>query len=129
MDVVEPLPESREGNNYILVLSDYTRRFAMTIAMEDQKAHTIAFHLADKIMTEKKFSQIKELIFLSILVEELCVLFKIKQLRTTSYHPQTDGLVKRFNRTLCDMFSCYVSDEHDNWNTYLSFVTLAIKYL
>ena len=129
MDVVGPLPESREGNKYILVLSDYTSRYAMTIAMEDQKAHTIAFHLADKIITKygapEKVLTDKGTNFLSKLVEELCVLFKIKQLRTTSYHPQTDGLVERFNRTLCDMLSCYVCDEPDNWDTYLPFVTFA----
>ena len=39
------------------------------------------------------------------------MLFKIKQMRTTAYHPQTDGLVERFYRTLCDMLACYVVDE------------------
>ena len=129
MDVVGPLPESTEGNKYILVLSDYASRYALTIAMEDQKAKTIAFHLADKIISKygapEKVLTDQGTNFLSKLVEEICTLFKIKQLRTTSYHPQTDGLVERFNRTLCDMLSCYVSEEPDNWDKYLPFVTLA----
>ena len=46
-------------------------------------------------------------------------------MNTTAYHPQTDGLVERFNRTLCDMLACYVHDEQDLWESYLPFVTLA----
>ncbi|KZS00092.1 Uncharacterized protein APZ42_003752, partial [Daphnia magna] len=43
--------------------------------------------------------------------------------RTIAYHPQTDGLVERFNRILCDMLACYVSDQPANWDKYLPFVT------
>ena len=129
MDVVGPLPESRAGNRYILVLSDYASRYALTVAMEDQKAITIAEHLTNKIIT--KYGAPEQILtdqgtnFLSKLIEEICMLFKVKQLRTTSYHPQTDGLVERFNRTLGDMLSCYVSNEPELWDEYLDFVTLA----
>ncbi|KAI9565086.1 putative integrase core domain protein [Daphnia sinensis] len=63
--------------------------------------------------------------FLSSLIEEVCKLFKIRRIRTTAYHPQTDGLVERFNRTLCDMLACYVADEPEKWDKYLPFVTFA----
>ncbi|KZS00040.1 Uncharacterized protein APZ42_003843, partial [Daphnia magna] len=63
--------------------------------------------------------------FLSNIVQEICKLFKIKQMRTTAYHPQTNGLVERFNRTLCDMLACYVVDEPEEWDRYLPFVTFA----
>jgi hypothetical protein len=53
------------------------------------------------------------------------VLFKIKQIKTTSYHPQTDIFVEKFNRTLCDMLACYVNEEPESWDMYLDFVTFA----
>ncbi|KZR98030.1 Uncharacterized protein APZ42_006756 [Daphnia magna] len=59
------------------------------------------------------------------MVSEICKLFKIRQIRTTAYHPQTDGLVERFNRTLCDMLACYVVDEPEEWDKFLPFVTFA----
>ncbi|KZS11003.1 Uncharacterized protein APZ42_024389 [Daphnia magna] len=46
-------------------------------------------------------------------------------MRTTAYHPQTDRLVERFYRTLCDMLACYVVDEPQEWDKYLPFDTFA----
>ena len=38
--------------------------------------------------------------FESALFAEICKLLGIKKTRTTPYHPASDGMVKRFNRTL-----------------------------
>ena len=38
--------------------------------------------------------------FMSRVMRELLSLLQVKQLRTSVYHPQTDGLVERFNKTL-----------------------------
>ncbi|GFV64561.1 transposon Tf2-11 polyprotein [Trichonephila clavipes] len=35
---------------------------------------------------------------------------------TTAYHPQTNGLTERFNKTLADMLSMYVDVEQKNWD-------------
>jgi len=36
-------------------------------------------------------------LFMSRVTRELCALFHVKQVRTSVYHPQADGLVERFN--------------------------------
>ncbi|KAL0159094.1 hypothetical protein M9458_047170, partial [Cirrhinus mrigala] len=41
--------------------------------------------------------------FVSRLMADLCTLLRVIQLRTTVYHPQTDGLMERFNATLKKM--------------------------
>ncbi len=129
MDIVGPVTESSNGNKYILVLSDYASRYVMTIPMKNQKAYTIAEHLVKKVYT--KFGSPQRVLtdrgtnFLSKLISSICLLFKIEQIKTTSYHPQTDGLVERFNRTLCDMLACYVNEKPESWDQYLDFVTFA----
>jgi transposase InsO family protein len=129
MDVVGSIKESNKGYRYILVISDYASRFVFTIPIKNQIASTIARCLVDKLITKYGAPQAvltdRGTNFLSVLVNEICVLFKIKQMRTTSYHPQTDGLVERFNRTLCDMLACYLNKEPKEWDKYLPFVTFA----
>lgn len=44
---------------------------------------------------------------------------------TSGYHPQTNGLTERFNHTLADMLSFYVSSEHKNWDSLLPYLTFA----
>ncbi len=127
MDIVGPVRESRKGYRYILVI--FASRFVITIPMKDQKAHTVARCLVHKVIT--KYGTPPHVLtdrgtnFLSTLVKEICIFFKIKQMRTTAYHPQTDGLVERFNRKLVDMLTCYVVDEPEQWESFLPYVTFA----
>ena len=125
MDIVGPVTVSSNGNKYILIVSDYASRFVMTFAMENQKAHTIAEHLEKKEGPPERVLTDNGTNFLSKIISKICLLFKIKQIKTTSYYPQTDGLVERFNRTLCDMLACYVNEEPESWDKYLDFVTFA----
>ena len=50
--------------------------------------------------------------FESNLFQEMCKIHQIENTRTTAYHPQSDGVVERFNRTLTAMLSAFVSDNH-----------------
>ena len=63
--------------------------------------------------------------FLSNLVKDINQLCQTSHLLTTAYHPQTNGLTERFNKTLADMLSMYVDVEQKNWDTILPFVTFA----
>jgi transposase InsO family protein len=47
---------------------------------------------------------------------ELCELLDISQLKTSSYHPQTDGITERFNKTLKEMLANFVNESQDNWD-------------
>ena len=41
--------------------------------------------------------------FLSYLMTETCKLLEVHKINMTAYHPQTNGLTERFNRTLTGM--------------------------
>ena len=45
--------------------------------------------------------------------------------RTTAYHPQTNGLTERLNKTIADMIAMYVDVEHKTWDEVLPYVTFA----
>lgn len=46
--------------------------------------------------------------FLNKLVTSITNLFNIKKKNTTAYHPQTNGLMERFNHTLCLFLMFYL---------------------
>ena len=63
--------------------------------------------------------------FLSRMLAQVMNMCHTIHRRTTSYHPQCNGLTERLNHTLADMLSMYVNKDHNNWDTILPFVTYA----
>ena len=60
-------------------------------------------------------------------MKELCTLLRIKQLRTSVYHPQTDGLVERFNKTLKSMLRKAIGEDGRNWDQLLPYLMFAVR--
>ena len=63
--------------------------------------------------------------FDNAMIHKLSELLVTVKTKTTPYHPRSDGLVERFNRTLLAMLAMFVSQEHDNWDDLLPFMMLA----
>ena len=108
VDVLQ-LPKSSRGNRYGVVFMDYLTKWPEVFPAVDQTAPTIAKLLVEGVISRHEVPS--ELLsdrgaaFMSKLLVEVCVLMGIKKVNITAYHPQTDGLVKCFNRTLLDMLS------------------------
>jgi len=73
--------------------------------LPNQEASTAADHLVDEwFLVPEQLHADQGPQFESQLVREVCKLLHIKKTRTTPYHPQCDGMVEHFNRTLLNMF-------------------------
>ena len=57
----------------------------------------------------------------------MCNLLGIKKTRTSPYHPQSDGLVERFNRTLLTMLSIAAAECEKEWDLRLPVVMMAYR--
>ena len=129
MDILGPLPESDSGNSYLLVASDYFTRWVEVYAIPNQEALTVAKKLVDEMFC--RFSPPEQLHsdqgrqFESELIQHICDLLQIKKTRTTPYHPQGDGLVERFNRTLLDMLATTAKGKPFHWEDHVRKVSLA----
>jgi transposase InsO family protein len=129
VDIVGPFPDSPNGNRYILVAMDYFTRWAEVYAIPNQEASTVAEKLVNEFFL--RFSPPEQLHsdqgrqFESSLMKEICRLLGIHKSRTTPYHPQSDGLVERFNRTLLSMLATSSREHPSTWESHLPKVCMA----
>ena len=65
--------------------------------------------------------------FTSALMKEVGRLLLMKQLTTTPYHPQCNGLVERFNATLKTMLKRMCSESPKDWNRYIDALLFAYR--
>ena len=130
MDIVGPLPKSRSGHRYILVVCDYATRYPEAIALKSIEAERVAEELL------KLFARVglpKEILtdqgsnFTSQLLTELYKMLHVHPIRTSPYHPQTDGLVERFNQTLKSMLRKAAVEEGKDWDKMLPYLLFAYR--
>ena len=133
IDVLGPLPETHRGNKYILVVGDYWTKWMEAYAIEDQQAETVAEKLVCEFVC--RFGAPAELHsdqgrnFESLVFQEMCRLLGISKTRTTPYHPCSDGMVERYNRTIVDAVSLMIQphERQRDWDEYLPYVGLAYR--
>ncbi len=103
MDLIRPLEWSARGHRFALVLVDYATRYPEAVALRNISAKSVAealFSMISRVGIPKEILTDQGTAFMSRTIRELYELLGIKSIRTSVYHPQTDGLVERFNRTL-----------------------------
>ncbi|GFS77821.1 transposon Tf2-11 polyprotein [Trichonephila clavipes] len=129
IDLLGRFPKSAHGNKWIIVCTDYSTRYAITKALPTAEVDEIAKFLLEEIVLRHGAPRViitdRGAVFRSRLVSSLVDLCNIDHRFTTAYHPQTNGLTERFNKTLADMLSMYVDVEQKNWDEILPFVTFA----
>ncbi len=108
MDLIGPLERSARGHRFALVLVDYATRYPEAVALRNISAKSVAealFSMISRVGIPKEILTDQGTAFMSRTIRELYELLGIKSIRTSVYHPQTDGLVERFNRTLKTMIA------------------------
>ena len=127
IDLVGPLPPSN-GNVHLLTCVDRFTRWVEAIPLPDIRAATVAsafvsgwvarFGVPARVTTDRG-SQ-----FESQLWQELSSILGCTRHRTTSYHPQSNGLVERVHRQLKGALRAHSSS---SWTRALPLVLLGIR--
>ena len=127
-DIVGPLPPS-QGYTYLLTCVDRYTRWPEAIPLTTITAEAVAqafisgwisrFGVPSTIATDRGRQ------FESQLWTNLMALLGIKRSRTTSYHPQANGMVERFHRQL--KAALKAQPKSDDWMLSLPLILLGIR--
>jgi len=129
LDLLGPLPKTAMGNRYLLVMMDRFSKLTRVVAIPREDAETVASTFCDTwvasycppdtLLTDNGPQ------LTSTLFQGDCRLMGITNLYSTTYHPQTQGKVERYNRTIVAQLEAYVEDHQDTWDELVSVRTLA----
>jgi len=131
IDVLGPLPETDQGNKYILIAMDYFSKWPEAYALPNQEAVTVADVLVSQFFS--RFGVPGELHsdqgqnFESSVFQEVCTLLGIHKTRTTALHPQSDGMVERYNRTIEAQLATFFQDHQKDWDRHLPLLLMSYR--
>ncbi len=130
MDIVGPLERTQSGYRYILVVCDYATRYPEAFPLRKVSARPIAqalLQLFSRVGIPQEVLTDQGTAFLSKTLKQVYSLLGIKGIRTTPYHPQTDGLVERYNQTLKSMLRKFVAANGKDWDRWLPYLLFAYR--
>jgi transposase InsO family protein len=129
MDILGPLPRTKHGNRFLLVITDRYSKVTKTVPLRVVTALSAARAFLDhwvyaygaplSLLTDNGPQ------FTSKFFQAVCAELGVKKVFTTAYHPQTNGQVERYNRTILSALRGYVARRQDDWDEYTSTLTYA----
>jgi transposase InsO family protein len=127
IDILGPLPKTDHGNRFLLVLTDRFSKLTRTVPLRTTSAFVVAKAFCDHwvfvygppryVLTDNG-PQFTAKFFLAV-----CRELGIDKVFTTAYHPQTNGQVERFNRTIVNSLRGYVAERQEDWDEYTAAIT------
>src|SRR5262245_54699630 len=99
-----PLPATDNGYHYIIVAIDYFTKWSEAKALDNICAETVTQFIFEDVICHfgcpKEIQTDNSKSFNNWLIHAMSGRFGTKYAQTIAYHPQSNGLVERFNRTV-----------------------------
>lgn len=123
------LEECQGGFKYVLVVTDHFTKYAAAFPTKNQEARTVARILVDQYFTQygipERINSDQAGSFQGRLMSNLSQMLGYEKSKTTPYHPQSDGICERFNRTLINMLRSLEQDQKRNWKSHVQSLVYA----
>ena len=130
LNFLGPLPTSN-GCRYILLIGDHFTKWYEAIPLPDQTAATTSDALLERWIC--RFGCPYSIYtdcgpnFESQLFANLLKKLEIDKTRTTAFHPQSNSVIERMNRTLLNMLAKCIDEDQTNWSVKLPYVLMAYR--
>ena len=130
IDIVGPLPTTAAGNRFILTLIDLGSLYPEAVALPSHTAADVATALS-QVFSRFGFPEVllsdQAPDFMSQLMQVFLHDFQISQIRCSVYHPQSNGTLERFHRTLKSMLRATVDKYAMDWDKSLHWSLFAFR--
>jgi len=123
VDITGPFLPSPAGNKYLLNAVDHLTGWAECFPLPDKRAVTVWSTLERELFPRHGHPRIiitdQGMEFSNAIFKNGCNRLCIEHRRTTPYHPQANGVVERFHRTLKDCLRKLLNNNTAQWETEL----------
>ena len=118
-----PLPLSSDKKCYIVMVTDLFSKWVEAFPVKIIDTGTLATLLIDNVICRfgvpHYIHSDQGANLISSLMVAVCECLGITQTRTSSYHPQENGEVERFNCTMESMLATVINDHQTDWDLHL----------
>jgi Integrase core domain len=129
MDILGPLPRTKHGNRFLLVITDRYSKVTKTIPLRLitalSAARAFLYHWVYAYGAPLSILTDNGPQFTAKFFQAVCAELGVKKVFTTASHPQTNGQVERYNHTILSALRGYVARRQDDWDEYTSTLTYA----
>ena len=129
IDILGDLIRTKSGHHFLLVITDRFSKLVRTIPLRNITADAVAqAFIRDWVFVYGPPIQLLSdngRQFTSRLFTEISRVLGIRNSFTTTYHPQCNGQVERFNRTILAALRHYIDDHPKDWDLFTDALTFA----
>jgi transposase InsO family protein len=131
IDLIGPLTITPTRKRYIIVAIDYLTKWVEARAITAKEADKTVSFIHEEITTRhgvpREILSDNGLEFANKTLGDYCQQMGIKQRFASPYHPQTNGLVERMNRTLADTIAKIATETGKGWDKCIPDALFAVR--
>lgn len=129
IDYSGPFPPTPQGNRYVLAITDYFTKWIIAIPLSNQTAQTTAEALYEHYIciygVPMRILSDQGSHFNNELMTAFTTILGCHHIKSTAYHPQTNGAIERFNSTFERQIAKLTDHQLNDWDLHLKSITFA----
>ena len=130
VDCVGPLPKTKKGKQFLLTVMCASTRFLEAVPLCNIKAKTVITALIKSftlVGLPKTIQSDQGSNFMAGLFQQVMYQLRIHQIKSSAYHPESQGALERFHQTLKTMLRTYCVEQEKEWDEGVHLVLFAAR--
>lgn len=128
IDIVGPFKRNERGNRKLILITDYMTRWAIARAVPRATHVEVADMIIQEVILKHGAPKVilsdRDKVFRKDVLRNIYAQFEISHVTATAWHPQTNGLTERLNKTLIISIAMYAR-KHEDWDLYVPYAVFA----